>query len=104
MRSYKKQNIMEQYILSIKYRIGESNVKKQLVFGDYDIAYKAMMDNFDSFAKEHNINPNGKEITMISKSGSHLDCWQNDKFSYFSDITHPRRENETPMDYNEAVR
>lgn len=95
---------MERYILSIKYRIGESNVEKQIVFDDYDIAYKAMMDNFDSFAKEHNINPNGKEITMLSKNERHLDCWQTDKFRYFSDITNLRRENETPMDYNKAVR
>lgn len=95
---------MEKYRLLIQYRIGESNVRKQFVFGDYDIAYKAMMDNFDSFAKEHNINPNGKKITMLSKNENHLDCWQTGKFRYFSDITHTRGENETPMDYNEAVR
>ena len=35
---------MEKYKLLIQYRIGESNVRKQFVFGDYDIAYKAMMD------------------------------------------------------------
>lgn len=95
---------MERYILSIKYRIGEDNVEKQIVFDDYDIAYDAMRENFKDFTEKYNIKPKGKNITMLSENESHLDCWKNDKFSYFSDITHTRRENETPMDYNKAVR
>ena len=77
---------MERYILSIKYRIGERNVKRQLSYDNYDIAYNAMMDNFLNFATENHINPNGKGMSVFSKNEYHLDCWKTNKFSYFSDI------------------
>lgn len=90
---------MKRYELSIKYRIGEDNVEKQIVFDDYDIAYDAMRENFKDFTEKYNIKPKGKDITMLSESESHLDCWKNNKFRYFSDITIVRNtSDEIPMD------